>query len=364
MLINHPGSWQQFQHRFDNKGLSVMEMKSKYLHEQYLFEAELFNLQQQHQQNVFMNGGGGGAASTSEPTPSYTTELQLTFNDNLAAVEAEFGVNPSLLSTWNAKFPNANFETIIIDDNTNPGNPTITLKGNTENAGQVADTAFKAKTTIGSIFDVNANCIIETTGTESFSQSGLVSVNLGAITKIDNSAFDSCASLTTIIMPNLTTFGPGIPDINIAAFRNCTSLSTVDFSSLVSVPNYAFYGCTSLLDLTGFRAVETVGQYSFAYSGLGDVTSDMITSIDQYGFYRAGSITSINLSSPDPISIAKSAFEKCLALDNISIVGETTLGGTNVFLEVASDGTYNFQNGYIDSNGNITYLNSIGWTSA
>ena len=51
MLIGHPGSWQQFQYRSDNKGLSVMEMKSKYLHEQYLFENELFNLQQ-HQQII------------------------------------------------------------------------------------------------------------------------------------------------------------------------------------------------------------------------------------------------------------------------------------------------------------------------
>ena len=47
MFSNHPGPWQQYQFRPDNKGLSVMEMKSKYLHEQYLFETELLNLQQQ-----------------------------------------------------------------------------------------------------------------------------------------------------------------------------------------------------------------------------------------------------------------------------------------------------------------------------
>jgi hypothetical protein len=50
MIIGHPGSWQQFQFRPDNKGLNVMEMKSKYLHEQYLFEAQMLNLQQLHQQ--------------------------------------------------------------------------------------------------------------------------------------------------------------------------------------------------------------------------------------------------------------------------------------------------------------------------
>jgi hypothetical protein len=62
MLIDHPGSWQQFQHRSNNKGLSVMEMKSKYLHEQFLFEAQIENLNRIYQQNLFMNGGGGGSS--------------------------------------------------------------------------------------------------------------------------------------------------------------------------------------------------------------------------------------------------------------------------------------------------------------
>ena len=33
MIIGHPGTWQQFQFRPDNRDLNVMEMKSKYIHE-------------------------------------------------------------------------------------------------------------------------------------------------------------------------------------------------------------------------------------------------------------------------------------------------------------------------------------------
>jgi hypothetical protein len=42
-----------------------MELKSKYINEQYLFEAQMAQIQQQH--NAFMNGSGGGPSSTQAP---------------------------------------------------------------------------------------------------------------------------------------------------------------------------------------------------------------------------------------------------------------------------------------------------------
>jgi len=357
MLINHPGTWQQFQFRPDNKGLNVMEMKSKYLHEQYLFENELFNLQQQ--QNMFMNGGGGGPTPSSEP--SYTTELRLTFNDNLAAVQAEFGVNPSLLSTWNAKFPSANFETISINES-NPGNPEIILKGNTENNGRVADRAFANKATIGSIVDVNANCIINTAGTESFSQSGLVTVNLGAITAIDSTAFFQCTSLSTVLMPNLTSIGAGVEGSS--AFYSCTSLNTVNMDNIGRIPNYTFFLCTGLENLGGFKSLDRVGEYSFSRSGLINITSETLTTIDQNAFHRCIGLRSIVLENTNDISVGKNAFELCSQLDSIDAYGDLIFGGDDVFLDVADDGIANFtQNQENEDNyNNLNYLiNTKGW---
>lgn len=360
MIIGHPGTWQQFQFRPDNKGLNVMEMKSKYLHEQFLFEAELFNLQQQ--QNMFMNGGGGGPSPSSTPTPlSYTTELRLTFNDNLAAVQDEFGVNPSLLSTWNAKFPSANFETISINES-NPGNPEIILKGNTENEGQVADRAFINKTTIGSIVDVNANCIIETAGTESFSQSGLVTVNLGAITTIDSTAFFQCTSLTSVLMPNLTSIGTGV--MGSSAFYSCTSLETVEMDDIVRIPDYTFFNCGGLTNLDGFKSLDRVGTYSFAFSGLRDIISETLITIDQYAFYRCNSLRSITLGNTNNISVGENAFEKCGQLDSINAYGDLIFGGNDVFLDVADNGIANFtQNQENEENlNNLSYLfNTKNW---
>jgi hypothetical protein len=49
-----------------------MELKSKYINEQYLFEAQMAQIQQQH--NIFMNGGGGGPLSTPTTPPVVITD--------------------------------------------------------------------------------------------------------------------------------------------------------------------------------------------------------------------------------------------------------------------------------------------------
>ena len=79
MIINHPGPWQQYHLRSDNRGLSTMELKSKYLNEQYLFEAQLAEAQFQH--NIFMNGGGGGKLNENTPTPPSTSAFSNAFSN-------------------------------------------------------------------------------------------------------------------------------------------------------------------------------------------------------------------------------------------------------------------------------------------
>jgi len=313
-----------------------------------------------------MNGVGGGPTPSSEPTPpppSYATELRLTFNDNLAAVQSDFQVNPSLLATWNAKFPNANFETISIDQTT-PSSPTITLKGNTVNEGQIGDQAFTNRTTISTLRDINANCIIETAGTESFNQSSIEYVDLGALTTLNTIAFDSCTSLTSAYLPSLVSTNNGT-DTG-ATFRGCINLADVNFDSLERAGNYTFYDCQSLTDFeNGFKALVEAGRYSFSRSGIDAVLSNTLTGIDQNAFYRCNSIRSIALLSTDPITISKNAFEDCGGLNSITITGATTLDGSNIFLNVDSNGTYDFQGGVTDNGGNIDYLvNDLGWISA
>ena len=63
-IVNHPGPWQFYVNRPDNKGLPIMEIRDKYLREQLIFEQQLSFLQQQ--QMLMSNASGGGGVFPSE----------------------------------------------------------------------------------------------------------------------------------------------------------------------------------------------------------------------------------------------------------------------------------------------------------
>ena len=65
--INHPGSWQSYVNRPDNKGLNIMEVRDKYLREQLLFEQQM-NFQIQQQMLSSASGGGGPLPQTIDPS--------------------------------------------------------------------------------------------------------------------------------------------------------------------------------------------------------------------------------------------------------------------------------------------------------
>ena len=57
--VNHPGPWQSYLLRGDNVGLSLMEVRDKYLQEQLLFENYMSFVQQQQLLMSNTSGGGG-----------------------------------------------------------------------------------------------------------------------------------------------------------------------------------------------------------------------------------------------------------------------------------------------------------------
>ena len=79
-----------------------------------------------------------------------------------------------------------------------------------------------------------------------------------SVTSIGGSAFKECASLMSV------TIGNGVTSIGDSAFRDCDSLMSVTIpDSVTSIGSKAFYGCTNLRSVTIGDSVTSIGSDAF-----------------------------------------------------------------------------------------------------
>ena len=138
-----------------------------------------------------------------------------------------------------------------------------------------------------------------------------------SVTSIGNSAFAGCSSLSDITIPSSVT------SIGNRAFADCSSLSDITIpNSVTSIGNEAFAICSSLADITIPNSVTSIGDGAFCYcSSLTGITiPDSVTSIGSDMFSECSSLTSITL--PKSITyIGVGAFSDCTSLDDIFFLG-------------------------------------------
>ena len=158
--------------------------------------------------------------------------------------------------------------------------------------------------------------------------SSLTSVTIpNSVTSIGNDAFEYCESLTSVTIPNSVT------SIGNEAFKYCRSLKSVTIpNSVTSIGDEAFYDCSSLTSVTIPESVTSIGDEAFYNcSSLTSVTiPNSVTSIGEIAFSNCRSLTSVTI--PNSVtSIGERAFECCRSLTSVTIPNSVTSIGQGAF---------------------------------
>lgn len=185
------------------------------------------------------------------------------------------------------------------------------------------------------------------------------------VSSIGISAFSYCDNLKDVryyIYDDLATYiQNGHPDFYVGRIKyywNDQEITTLEIpTSVTSIGNNAFYGCSGLTTLNLPSNVTSIGDRAFG--GCSNLTSvDLPSSITKMGdfvFFYCEKLSNVNLPS-DITTISTGAFGGCSSLQNINLPsGVTTIGDnafsdcsnlTNVTLPsaLASIGDYAFEN--------------------
>ncbi len=160
-------------------------------------------------------------------------------------------------------------------------------------------------------YDVNADGTVTITGVKGSASNIVIPATVDGlpVTSIGSDAFYGCTSLSEVTIPNSVT------SIGSYAFFECTSLSEVTIpNSVTSIGSYAFWGCTSLSKVTIPNSVTSIGSSAFFYcTSLSEVTiPNSVTSIGDFAFGYCTSLSEVTIPN-SVISIGSYAFFECSA---------------------------------------------------
>ena len=187
--------------------------------------------------------------------------------------------------------------------------------------------------------------IVDSLGGNCFSGSGLTSITIpSSVTSLGDLCFFGCSSLTSITIPSSVT------SLGAACFSACVSLTSITIPSSVTSLD-CFSGCSGLLSITIPSSVTLLGGACF--SGCSSLTSitipSSVTSMGYDCFRDCSGLKSITIPS-SVTSLGWHCFWNCSGLTSITIPSSVTLLGESCFSGCKNLETVYFEGKYCRSN--------------
>ena len=213
----------------------------------------------------------------------------------------------------------------------------VTLGNNVTN---IAESAFSHCSSLTSITIPES---VTNIGDFAFSGcKGLTAITIpNSVTNIGGSAFSGCKGLTAITIPNSVT------SIGGSAFSGCSDLTSVTIgNSVTSIGSDAFYGCSGLTKAE-FASIESLCNIKFHGEASNPISSakhlyidgqevkdviipNSVMSINEFAFSHCSSLVSVTI--PESVmSIGIYAFQNCSGLASITIPSSVTNIGRSAF---------------------------------
>ena len=176
--------------------------------------------------------------------------------------------------------------------------------------------------------DFSQASVLGSIGQYAFKSSAITSISLpSSLETIDNYVFDGCSALKNVAIQEGTT------SIGQYAFQNCTALESISLpESLTSIAKYAYTGCTALKSITLPDALTSLGGHVFngctalekAEIGMG------ITTVPGGLFSGCYALKEVKMS-PKTTTINSSAFQNCSGMTEVHLPPYLTKIESNAF---------------------------------
>lgn len=159
-------------------------------------------------------------------------------------------------------------------------------------------------------------------GTYMFATAPVSEVNLGKIKEIPDYMFYQCGKLKEITIPSTVT------SIGIDAFCSCVNLEKVTLpSNITTLPDYCF-ASTAITNIN-IDNVTSIGAGCFSNSKLTTIEIPKVTSVSTKAFYSCQNLTNVVL--PSATAIQDSAFYNCTALTRVTAPNVTYVGNSTFY---------------------------------